>query len=71
MAEHVVTLRRSGPIGEFLVYYYDSGCAPITGDFGYFDQPSIVPPAAAYAGMLLHGGGVVRHDGERDPVVRG
>jgi len=27
------------------------------GDFGYLDRPSIVPPAAAYAGMLLSGGG--------------
>lgn len=55
---HVVMLKRSFPVGEFLLYYYDSGCAPTTGDLGYFDQPSIVPPAAAYAGrLLLYGGG--------------
>ncbi|QKE01195.1 M36 family metallopeptidase [Nocardioides marmotae] len=51
--KHTITYTGSVPIGEWLLYWYGPDCAPITGDFGYFDEAVTIPPGAAYAGFLL------------------
>ena len=56
---HAATLDVSVPIGEFLLYFYDEDCAPMSGGgFALSGETITIPPGAVYSGfLLLYGAG--------------
>ena len=55
---HAVTYDGDLPLGEWLAYFYDQDCQPLTGGFATFGATTPIPAGAAYTGFLLvYGGG--------------
>ncbi len=57
--KHAATMSADVPIGEFLLYFYDEDCAPLSGGGFVLDgETTTIPPGAIYSGfLLLYGGG--------------
>lgn len=50
---HLANMSADVPLGEYMLYFYDENCAPLSGGFILDGESTTIPAGAVYTGFLL------------------